>query len=48
MREPKEKRVDPNPLEDEGKKIGANLGCLRGGNTGSRAEMAFSVPCCSS
>jgi hypothetical protein len=48
MREPQKKRIDPNPLEDEGKEIGANLGCLRAGNTVSRAEMAFSVPCCRS
>jgi hypothetical protein len=38
----------PEPLEDEGKKIGGNLGCVRGGNTVWRAEMAFSVPCCRS
>jgi hypothetical protein len=48
MRRTKEERVFPNPLEDEGKMMGVNLGCMRGGNTVRRAEMAFGVPRCRS
>jgi hypothetical protein len=46
--EPKQKRADPNHLEEEGKKIGDNLGCVLVGIPCEGPDMAFSVPCCRS